>query len=134
MTDADFRAMFLAAVAAFENHGRREAAARFCRLWTDYRRWFRTEFLPTVPQGLRREGDENSVWIRPVALKARALGFEHALGAVLMMARNCGHGSRRGTVGGSATCGSSRQRGREGVRGGSASLATSRDGDDTLSR
>ncbi len=113
MTDADYRAMFQAAVAAFENHGRREAAARFCWLWSQYVRWYRTQFLPTVPPGYRKKGDENSPWTRPLAMKARALGFEHAVGAVLMMSRRCGRGSGCLSVAGGGGCASSRQRERE---------------------
>jgi ribosomal protein L37E len=48
-----------------------------------------------------------------LVLKARALGFEHAVGAVLTMSRKCGRGSGHMSAGACGACASSRERARE---------------------
>lgn len=99
MTDNDFRALFNAALAAYPSGAPAVTRVRFCILWRQYVKWWRTVYQPQQPMRHRSPSDANSLGIRPLVLKARALGFEHAIGPVLERARRCGH---KGAAGGAS--------------------------------
>lgn len=84
MTDNDFRALFDAALAAYPSNAPAVARVRFCILWRQYVKWWRTVYQPQQLPRNRSPAEAKSVGTRPLYEKARTLGYLHAVGAVAL--------------------------------------------------